>query len=446
MTGRERRSRARWALVLALHLAAAVSLAAAVATAIGWARGGWEQRAFHRLVGRWEYLTAGDPARDVQVQIIIVHAWPTPAVGPPIRATGTPVDVWLAQWPEHRFEGGGFGVSWSVEVGGTATHWIADGRRLDVDAPFSRVILACLALPVTAWVLLPIRRRGIRSAGQPTMIDHGPAVAAADLPCVHCGYNLRAQSPDGRCPECGSPVRDSFTSTDLTDAPTPWLRRVAAGCSLLQLSRLFLAATFAAVFKRNGGFVGGYVPAVALAVTSLITHGTGVFLLTSRERRYAPPPSGRLRPVAFAGTLCLAAGVAYQVVGTLTAPRPLGLMGGVSVEWYWPALILLAGGWVVHSLGVLLEFRFLSRLARRMGDRVLARSCAAAGTAAAAGGLALTFGANAVVGQWEPLGIITKVVIAVWFAALFWTGMIHLDVAVRLVERMRPPQRHRARS
>ncbi len=35
---------------------------------------------------------------------------------------------------------------------------------------------------------------------------------AADLPCVHCGYNLRTQAASSRCPECGAAVRDTLTN------------------------------------------------------------------------------------------------------------------------------------------------------------------------------------------------------------------------------------------
>ncbi|MCZ6543380.1 MAG: hypothetical protein O6768_06910, partial [Planctomycetota bacterium] len=31
-----------------------------------------------------------------------------------------------------------------------------------------------------------------------------------DLPCVSCGYNLRAARVVGVCPECGQPVSDSL--------------------------------------------------------------------------------------------------------------------------------------------------------------------------------------------------------------------------------------------
>jgi hypothetical protein len=33
-----------------------------------------------------------------------------------------------------------------------------------------------------------------------------------NLPCRKCAYNLRGLKFDGRCPECGEPIRDSFAA------------------------------------------------------------------------------------------------------------------------------------------------------------------------------------------------------------------------------------------
>ena len=37
-------------------------------------------------------------------------------------------------------------------------------------------------------------------------------VIGDDLPCWKCAYNLRGLLFDGRCPECGEPIRDSFAA------------------------------------------------------------------------------------------------------------------------------------------------------------------------------------------------------------------------------------------
>lgn len=49
-----------------------------------------------------------------------------------------------------------------------------------------------------------------------------------DLACVACGYNLRTQPRDGRCPECATPVADSLLSAD-----PAWCRSTAWGLHFL---------------------------------------------------------------------------------------------------------------------------------------------------------------------------------------------------------------------
>jgi|GEM_PF-3715042 len=75
-------------------------------------------------------------------------------------------------------------------------------------------------------------------------IDH-------DLPCIHCGYNLRTLAHNARCPECGAAVADSLDG-QLGQSP---LRRVRIGTMLLAASILmtfiyFLLLTNLRFFDR----------------------------------------------------------------------------------------------------------------------------------------------------------------------------------------------------
>jgi hypothetical protein len=64
---------------------------------------------------------------------------------------------------------------------------------------------------------------------------------SADLTCDLCGYDLRAQPPDGQCPECGASVAESrrLAATprrpDWRDSDPRWRRRLLAGAWLLVL-------------------------------------------------------------------------------------------------------------------------------------------------------------------------------------------------------------------
>ncbi|MEM1109320.1 MAG: hypothetical protein AAGH99_11610 [Planctomycetota bacterium] len=65
---------------------------------------------------------------------------------------------------------------------------------------------------------------------------------AADLPCSSCGYLLRKQPPDGDCPECGAPVRETLNASNLRLLPLDWLRRVqsAAVCLAIAIPATYL--------------------------------------------------------------------------------------------------------------------------------------------------------------------------------------------------------------
>ncbi|MEM1028198.1 MAG: hypothetical protein AAGJ38_08950 [Planctomycetota bacterium] len=59
---------------------------------------------------------------------------------------------------------------------------------------------------------------------------------AADLPCGSCGYLLRAQPPNGVCPECGTAVADTLNASNIRLLPLDWLRRIQAGSVCLAIS------------------------------------------------------------------------------------------------------------------------------------------------------------------------------------------------------------------
>lgn len=426
----------RRALVILLHLAAGISLAICLATAVAWARGGWDQKRFYAIAGNWSYSSAGD-ANNGRIFITIDHDWPVALVGPPSGTTGPAVDAWLNRPFHFQIESGKFNLHYWVDLEWRLGHanWIMAGRRLDVDAPFSGAIILLLILPTLVWFFLPIRRRGIRSIKRKAESRIENALIMADLPCAHCGYNLRTQSSKGQCPECGSLVSDSLAlNVDLEKSPPAWLRRLAAGALLLFLARVMLGTTLAAVFKRNGEFVMEYVPAVCFASATIVLYGLGIFLMTVPQyphiRLSERKSAMRLRKLAAASLICLAAGIGYQTMETATAPRPFGLMGSASVEWYWPSLILLLIGWVLYCCCIVVEFQFLSQLAERIGDRIMARMCIWAGAGAAASSVVLLFGAQRVVAYWS-LGIFREVLVA-WFLTLLWTGLMNLDFAIRL--------------
>src|SRR5207244_8750412 len=71
------------------------------------------------------------------------------------------------------------------------------------------------------------------SAAPQGVASHPPDdVVAVDLPCIRCGYNLRTLMVKARCPECHTPVRDSFDPDRLIFAERRWLVWTRHGLTL----------------------------------------------------------------------------------------------------------------------------------------------------------------------------------------------------------------------
>jgi hypothetical protein len=127
---------------------------------------------------------------------------------------------------------------------------------------------------------------------------------SVDLPCHLCGYDLRAQPPDGKCPECGASVAESRRLAAIPlrpawrDSDPRWRRRVIAGTWVLVLLPLMDALNafgwassvplpdlfgYGAVRTLDDTFLcerGGSMPGVYVSAVFCI----GVVLLFSRER------------------------------------------------------------------------------------------------------------------------------------------------------------------
>lgn len=65
-----------------------------------------------------------------------------------------------------------------------------------------------------------------------TDVDESTRIAT-DLPCRRCGYNLRGQQPDGRCPECGESVAWSTGEESLCNCDPEWVNSLAGGTTWL---------------------------------------------------------------------------------------------------------------------------------------------------------------------------------------------------------------------
>ena len=79
------------------------------------------------------------------------------------------------------------------------------------------------------------------------MTPHAAEMSADPLPCHVCGYDLRAHSPEGNCPECRGSVAESRRLAAIPrrppwrDSDPRWRRRVLAGAWVLVLLPLMNA-------------------------------------------------------------------------------------------------------------------------------------------------------------------------------------------------------------
>jgi hypothetical protein len=124
--------------------------------------------------------------------------------------------------------------------------------------------------------------------------------SSANLWCDCCGYDLRAHPPDGKCPECGTPVAESRRLASIPrrpawrDSDRRWRRRMLAGMWVLVLLPVMdLLKAFGCVSSIPVPAVFGYQDAGCTLNNSLVAWPgvyqplvfcIGVVLLFSKER------------------------------------------------------------------------------------------------------------------------------------------------------------------
>jgi hypothetical protein len=184
---------------------------------------------------------------------------------------------------------------------------------------------------------------------------------AADVTCRRCGYNLRGLGRDQACPECGTGIAWSIRGDLLRFADPPWLRRVARGVLLLEVT---LGALFGVTMLTWSGSAGAWAavpaPIVFLGGPAATAIGlVGAWLATTPERGLFGEPLAGIRRLARG--LCLV---------LLPAGPGTGVIG-----WFFgrmPRMWVVLVGVVVLAC-VVAVFAYLRGLARRIPDAGLER-------------------------------------------------------------------------
>jgi len=188
-----------------------------------------------------------------------------------------------------------------------------------------------------------------------------------DLPCRHCGYNLRGMTEDRACPECGTAVGRSLLGDQLRFADPEWVDTLAKGSNWILWSvlvNLILGAVGMglgiAVGATGGNVVQMQEALVFLSALPAIIYLVGVWLLTTPEpgifEESGMPLRSLLRWTALFGGLVGILNIGFQQQGVSIGSVVIGIVGGI-----------------VGLIGYIALFVFARRLALRVPDYDLAK-------------------------------------------------------------------------
>ncbi len=168
--------------------------------------------------------------------------------------------------------------------------------------------------------------------------DEAPVIGH-DLPCMSCGYNLRALAPAGLCPECGTDIARSTQGDLLKFADRKWVHSVYRGTCLLTIADGLLVICILAmilfpliltwVFDSSTAVAAFVIALKACSIAAIVLMILGVWLVTEQEPRVAlTEQAASSRGIArVAGALLLVLyGLSFALSGPLHAPARLLMM------------------------------------------------------------------------------------------------------------------------
>ncbi len=209
----------------------------------------------------------------------------------------------------------------------------------------------------------------------PAQQDRDLGRLTADLPCAHCGYNLRGLPPEGKCPECGTAIAESLRGDLLSAADPAWLQRIYRGQALIYAGKVGLIFVF--VFVRSSllraawpawGPVGEILGWVITGATSLLLL-LGTFAATTLDPRLSLTEQPiALRRFVRGSIVALVA----LVICSYLVPPVLKQLGGDAKVAALCGTVFEGAGVVAFLCGLVGICYYLSGLAMRIPDSKLA--------------------------------------------------------------------------
>jgi len=179
----------------------------------------------------------------------------------------------------------------------------------------------------------------------------------ADVPCRHCGYNLRGLRQDSRCPECGVPVSLAIHGDLLSYADPGWVAGLARGTTYILWGVLITLL----VAVLNVGLE--HLAAIPAAVTAGVALFAGLvgfygaWLLTARD------PSGIGEDPYVTARKIVRTGLLVGLVGE-TALVAIVAVGGVGVCGLGMIMLVIGVASLVLLFGLRKALQAQAELAR----------------------------------------------------------------------------------
>ena len=214
----------------------------------------------------------------------------------------------------------------------------------------------------------PIPKPAIVTA-LPTVVLDPAGRIAIDVACRKCGYNLRGLLPDGRCPECGTAVGRSLHGDLLRFSDPEWVQKLASGMNWIVASIII-------------GLLGGAFGAAFLGLfTSILSSRTfivlgpmsglvfGLIALVGYWKVTTPDPARLAEESSLSSRKLVRTA---QIANYAVTPVNSLLQ---HLAWTVPHMVLSVVAGIVGLVGTFAIFVYGRKLALRLPDEKLARSC-----------------------------------------------------------------------